>query len=147
MDTFTNSTPSAKYLAGSGMVGLKTSGASVSAAIVMAAGSVINEPANGTATRPSQATATVEGIGRRSDTEKTARRPDLRENLLQHPRPSTRAKSIAPPTPTRSTRNDGRRKFAGPTVRAKQRAARTPNEEAGLGPASSSDQNHSENAE
>jgi hypothetical protein len=55
IETFTNSTPSAPYLSHSGMPGRNTWGASIRAASVIAAGSVIREPASGTRARPSQA--------------------------------------------------------------------------------------------
>jgi hypothetical protein len=51
IDTFTNSTPSAPYLSHSGMPGRNTWGASISAASVMAAGSVMSEPISGTSAR------------------------------------------------------------------------------------------------
>ncbi len=63
MDTFTSSTPSAKYLRRSGTAGRKICGASISAAMVMAAGSVMSEPSSGTAASPSQAAAMGRGRG------------------------------------------------------------------------------------
>jgi hypothetical protein len=63
MEMFTNSTPSAKYLARSGMPGRNTSGARVSAAMVMAAGSVISDPSSGTAASPSHTAAACVGTG------------------------------------------------------------------------------------
>jgi hypothetical protein len=64
MDTLTNSTPSARYLSRSGTPVRKICGASMSAAMVMAAGSVMSEPSSGTAASPSQALAM--GVGRGS---------------------------------------------------------------------------------
>ena len=63
IDTLTNSTPSARYFSGDGMRGVNTSGASMMAAIVMAAGSVMSEPINGTMAKPSQASAVGVGSG------------------------------------------------------------------------------------
>ena len=57
IETLTNSTPSARYLTRSGTCGRKICEASMRAAMVMAAGSVISEPSSGTAARPSQAVA------------------------------------------------------------------------------------------
>ena len=57
IETLTNSTPSAPYLSHSGMPGRKICGASISAARVIAAGSVISEPVSGTSARPSQTSA------------------------------------------------------------------------------------------
>ena len=78
IDTFTNSTPSAPYFSASGMPGRNTWGASISAASVIAAGSVIREPASGTRARPSQARATSVRTGTRRATvasrERTASR-------------------------------------------------------------------------
>src|SRR5687768_13581319 len=51
IEIFTNSTPRAPYLSHSGMFFVKTCGASMSAASVIAAGSVMNEPSNGTKAR------------------------------------------------------------------------------------------------
>ena len=72
MDTLTNSTPSAMYFTGSGTAGRKICGASMSAAMVMAAGSVISEPSSGTAARPSQAVASGVGRGTRRAMASTA---------------------------------------------------------------------------
>jgi len=55
MEIFTSRTPRARYLACSAISRLKICGPSNSAAMVIAAGSVINEPSNGTAANPSQA--------------------------------------------------------------------------------------------
>ena len=63
MDTLTNSTPSARYLSRSGTAGRKICGASMRAAIVIAAGSVMSEPSSGTAARPSQAVTSGVGSG------------------------------------------------------------------------------------
>ena len=63
MDTLTNSAPSARYLRPSGTPLRKTWGASMSAAMVMAAGSVMSEPSSGTAASPSQAVARGVGTG------------------------------------------------------------------------------------
>ena len=52
IETLTNSTPRAKYLAGSGTRDVKIRGASISAAIVIAAGSVMSEPSRGIAASP-----------------------------------------------------------------------------------------------
>ena len=54
IDTLTKSTPNARYFAGSGTRGAKTLGASINAAMVIAAGSVISDPSSGMAARPSQ---------------------------------------------------------------------------------------------
>ena len=63
MDTLTNSTPSARYLSRSGTPARKICGASMRAAMVMAAGSVMSEPSSGTAASPSQAVASGVGTG------------------------------------------------------------------------------------
>ncbi len=63
IEMLTNSTPSARYFTASGTRGRKICGASISAAMVMAAGSVISEPSSGTAARPSHARATGVGTG------------------------------------------------------------------------------------
>jgi hypothetical protein len=52
-DTFTNNTPSAPYFSFSGTPGQNTRGASIKAARVMAAGSVMAEPTSGTSARHS----------------------------------------------------------------------------------------------
>ena len=57
IETFTNRTPSARYFKRSGTSGRKICGANMSAAIVMAAGSVIADPKRGTAAKPNQAVA------------------------------------------------------------------------------------------
>ena len=72
METLTNRTPSARYLKRSGTGGRKTCGASIRAAMVMAAGSVMSEPSNGTAASPSQAMATAAGIGNKRASASTA---------------------------------------------------------------------------
>ena len=72
METLTNRTPRARYLTASGTCGLKICGASIRAAIVIAAGSVINDPSKGTAARPSHALATGVDRGSRRATELTA---------------------------------------------------------------------------
>src|SRR4030095_2663138 len=64
IDTFTNSTPRAKYFGGSGMSRRNTNGASKIAAIVIAAGSVTSEPNRGTTANPIHALATGVGTGR-----------------------------------------------------------------------------------
>src|SRR6185436_84838 len=58
IDTLTKRTPSARYLARSGMCGAKTEGAIIRAAIVIAAASVISAPRSGIAVRQSHAVAT-----------------------------------------------------------------------------------------
>jgi hypothetical protein len=58
IETLTNSTPSAKVLQPFRHALAEHGGASISAARVIAAGSVISEPASGTSARPSQACAT-----------------------------------------------------------------------------------------
>ena len=63
IETLTNSTPSARYLRPSGTWRRKICGASISAAMVMAAGSVTSEPSSGTAASPSQALARGVGSG------------------------------------------------------------------------------------
>jgi hypothetical protein len=63
METLTNKTPSARYFTRSGTSGRKICGKSIRAAIVIAAGSVISEPSNGTAARPSHAVASGVAMG------------------------------------------------------------------------------------
>lgn len=63
IETLTNSTPSARYLTRSGTSDRKICGASISAAMVIAAGSVTTEPSSGTAARPSHAVASGVGTG------------------------------------------------------------------------------------
>src|SRR5688572_7917382 len=74
IDMLTNSTPSARYFTGSGTCGRKICGASINAAMVMAAGSVTSEPSSGTAARPSQADAMGVGTG---STRATRLKPDI----------------------------------------------------------------------
>src|SRR5450830_328123 len=59
METLTNSTPSAAYLCRTGTSGRNTVPARVSAAIVMAAGSVIKEPSRGTPASTGREAATT----------------------------------------------------------------------------------------
>ena len=54
METFTNNTPRAKYFGTSGMSLRNATEPRINAAIVIAAGSVISEPNNGTAARANQ---------------------------------------------------------------------------------------------
>ena len=76
IDTFTKSTPSAPYFSRSDMAGVNTRGASISAASVMAAGSVMAEPTSGTSARQIQtcAVAVLPGSTRatRADSATTA---------------------------------------------------------------------------
>jgi len=65
IEKFTNSTPSAPYLSHSGISSRNTSGASISAASVMAAGSVISEPLSGTSAMPNQTSASSVRMGSR----------------------------------------------------------------------------------
>lgn len=58
MEMLTNKTPSAKYLGKAGTASRNTWGASISAAMVIAAGSVTREPSRGTAAKPSHTAAT-----------------------------------------------------------------------------------------
>ena len=59
METLTNRMPSERYFTRSGTSGRKICGANISAAIVIAAGSVIADPKSGTAANPNQAVASV----------------------------------------------------------------------------------------
>jgi len=70
----TNRTPSAPYFSHSGIPWRNTDGASISAAIVIAAGSVTSEPASGTKARPSQVCA----ISSRSGSSRASRRTSAR---------------------------------------------------------------------
>src|SRR4051812_31110465 len=65
METFTNRAPSARYFGRSGTSLRNTCGASISAAMVMAAGSVTKEPARGTAASHNQTRAVGASPGRR----------------------------------------------------------------------------------
>ena len=73
IETLTNRTPSAQVLQPLGHVGRNTSGASISAAMVIAAGSVTSEPSSGTAARQSQAVG--EPASQRQRAARAQRRP------------------------------------------------------------------------
>ena len=65
IEMLTNSTPSAPYFSRSGMPGRNTSGLSIRAATVIAAGSVIRDPIAGNSARQSQTCASAARSGKR----------------------------------------------------------------------------------
>src|SRR3954447_454305 len=73
IDTLTKRTPSARYFTGSGTCGVNTRGASMRAAMVIAAGSVTSAPSSGSAARQSQALATGVATGTVPASRSTAR--------------------------------------------------------------------------